>query len=398
MINASSEFIKAMLSPQKRLHIKIEIFDSNMNYVKEITRQVKSDLGTLAINGDSPIRRSFRLTLDNSLGEFIFGENNLIWIDKRLKLYVGLQTWDGNIEYIPMGLFVLSEAEDEHSLNGKPTTINAVDKAYFLTDKRGKFINEQIIQTGTKITDAIRIIASHVGETMFNFDEPVDEDGLPLKVPYELTYSGTDNRWNAIQELATLAKCTVFYDVYGYLRLKQIDLNKFENESATWEYVYGSPKEKLYAGNVRRFNDSNLYNDIVVLGGSSDTAVARYRLTVDGTKPLWTNHPYSVQKIGWNTYFHNNGNPDPLLLTEAECLWRAKYELMDKLGFTEDVQLTISPNYLHDADDTIWIEDNSNGITGNKYVIKSINIPLAPSVMTVAALRYSRVISDWNFI
>ena len=392
MINASSEFVKAMLSPQKRLHIKIEIFDSNMTYLREITQQVKSDLGTLAINGDSPIRRSFRLTLDNSLGEFIFGENNLIWIDKRIKLYAGLQTWSGNIEYVPMGLFVLTEPEDEHSLNGKPTTINAVDKAYFMTDKRGKFINEQIIQTGAKISDAIRTIASHVGETMFNFDNITDT------VPYELTYSGTDNRWNAIQELATLAKCTIFYDVDGRLRLKRINLDEFENESVTWSYIYGDPKEKLYAGNVRRFNDSNLYNDIVVLGGSSDTAVARYRLTVDETNPIWANHPYSVQKIGRNTYFHNNGSPDPLLLTDAECLWRSKFELMNKLGFTEDVQLTISPNYLHDCDDVLYLEDSKNGITGDKYVIKSINLPLSPSVMSMSITRYERVIENWDFI
>lgn len=392
MIYAVNDFIKAMLSPQKRLYIKIELYDSNYRYIKEITQQVKTDLGTLAINGDSPIRRSFKLSLDNSLGEFIFGEQNLIWIDKRLKLYIGLKTWNGNIEYIPTGVFVLTEPEDSHTLEGKPATINAVDKAYFMTDKRGKFVNEQIIQAGVKITDAIKIIASHVGETMFNFDNVTDT------VPYELTYSGDENRWNAIQELATLAKCTVFYDVYGYLRLKKIDLNKFENEPITWEYKYGDPKEKLYAGNIRTFNDSNLYNDIVVLGGSSDTATCRYRLTVDETNPLWTNHPYSVQRIGYNTFHWNNGNPDPLLSTDDECKWRAKFMLMQYLGFTEDIQLSISPNYLHDVDDVIWIEDVENGISGSKYLIKSINLPLAPSIMTIDAVRYERALENWDFI
>lgn len=392
MINASNEFVNSMLSPQKKLFIKLELFDSKMNYLQEITQQVRTDLGTLAVNEGSAIRRSFKLTLDNSLGEFIFGENNLIWIDKRIKLYIGLKTWDESIEYIPMGLFVLTEPEDSHSLDGKPTTINAVDKGYFLTDKRGKFINEQIIETGAKISDTIRIIASHVGETMFNFDNITDT------VPYELTYSGTDNRWNAIQELATLAKCTVFYDVYGYLRLKKIDLNKFESEPITWEYKYGSPKEKLYAGNVRTLNDSNLYNDIVVLGGSSDAAVSRYRLTIDETNPIWANHPYSVQKIGYSTFHWNSGNPDPLLLTDEECKFRAKFELMDKVGFIEDVQMTISPNYLHDLDDIIHLEDSENGIEGSKYVIRSLDIPLAPSTMTVGLNRYQRIIENWDFI
>ncbi|OAO83366.1 hypothetical protein [Anoxybacillus flavithermus] len=393
MLNASPNFIKAMLSKQYKVYIKIELYDSQMRYIKEITQRVNKDIGTLRIDGNSPIRRAFTLHLDNKTGEFIFGENNLIWIDKRLKLYLGLQLWKGNIEYIPLGVFVLTEPEDNHTLDGKSVTINAVDKAFFMTDKRGKFVNEQIIQTGTKITDAIKIIASHVGETMFNFDDVQDT------VPYELTYSGEDNRWDAIQELATLAKCTVFYDVYGYLRLKKIDLNYFETEPITWEYKYGDPNERLYAGNVRKFDDSNLYNDIVVLGGSGSTATSRYRLTVDETNPIWTNNPYSVQKIGYHTFFWNNGNPDPLLGgSDEECKWRAKFELMRRLGFAENVELTISPNYLHDVDDVIWIEDKENGIEGNKYLIRSITLPLAPALMTIECTKYRRVISDWNFI
>jgi hypothetical protein len=396
MLNASPNFIKTMLSKQYKIYIKIELYDSQMRYIKEITQRVNKDIGTLRIDGSSPIRRAFTLHLDNKTGEFIFGENNLIWIDKRLKLYLGLQLWNGNIEYIPLGVFVLTEPEDNHTLDGKSVTINAVDKAFFMTDKRGKFVNEQIIETGTKITDAIKIIASHVGETMFNFDDVQDI------VPYELTYSGDDNRWDAIQELATLAKCTVFYDVYGYLRLKKIDLNYFETEPVTWEYKYGDPNERLYAGNVRKFDDSNLANHIRVLGGSSQTAEVIYDLAVDENDPiyghLWRDHPYSIQKIGRYTYFHNNNNPDGLITTVDEAKWRAKFELMRRLGFGENVELTIAPNYLHDADDVIWIEDKENGIEGSKYLIRSITLPLAPALMTIECTKYRRVISDWNFI
>lgn len=392
MINASNEFVKSMLSPQKTLFIKLELFDSNMVYLREIAQQVKTDLGTLAVSRDSAIRRSFKLTLDNRLGEFVFGEKNLIWLDKKIKLYIGLKAWNESIEYVPMGVFVLTDPSDEHSLSGKPTTINAVDKGYFFTDKRGKFINEQIIEAGGKISDAIRIIASNVGETLFNFDDVTDT------VPYELTYSGTDNRWNAIQELATLAKCTVYFDVYGYLRLKKIDLGKFDNEPITWEYVYGSPKEKLYAGNVRTLNDSNLYNDIVVLGGGSETEAVRYRLTIDETIPIWKDNPYSIQKIGISTYFHNNGSADNLLISEDECKFRAKFELMDKAGFIEDVQMTISPNYLHDLDDVIYLQDAENGIEGSKYVVRSLDIPLAPSTMTVGLTRYQKLLENWDSI
>lgn len=389
MIITSNAFINSMLSPLKTLYIKIELYNSKMEYIKDITQQVGSDIGTLAINGDSPIRRSFSINLDNSKSEYLFGEDKLIWIDKRLKLYIGLQSYNQKVEYVPLGLFVLTEPVSTHSTSEMTTEINAVDKAYFLTDKRGKFINEQIIQTGTKITDAIRLIASHVGETMFNFDVVTDT------LPYELTYSGTDNRWDAIKELASIAKCTIYYDVDGYLRLKKIDLNQFETEPITWEYKLG---QREYAGSQRKFNDGNLYNDIVVLGGSSDTATSSYRLTVDETNPLWKDHPYSVQKIGYCTYFHNNGNPDPILLNEDDCKFRAKYELMNRLGFTEDVQMYATPNYLHDADDVISLEHLENGIEKDKFVIRSITMPLSPSIMTMSVVRYERVIENWNFI
>lgn len=71
---------------------------------------------------------------------------------------------------------------------------------------------------------------------------------------------------------------------------------------------------------------------------------------------------------------------------------------MDKVGFIEDVQMTISPNYLHDLDDIIHLEDSENGIDGSKYVIRSLDIPLAPSTMTVGLNRYQRIIENWDFI
>jgi hypothetical protein len=392
MISASDTFINAMQSPLTQVYIKLELYNSSYEYISEITKEVQSDLGTLNISVDSPIRRSFSLSLDNSLGEFIFGESNLIWIDKRLKLYLGLKTWKNDVEYIPLGVFVLTQPQNQHTLQKNNTTINAVDKAYFLTDNRGKFVNNVTIQTGAKITDSIRLIASEVGETMFNFDDVQDT------VPYELTYSGSDNRWKALQELATLAKCEIFYDVYGYLRLRKIDLEYFDNEPISWSYVAGDPNEKFYAGTVRQLDDTNLFNDIVVLGGSSDTATCSYRLTVDETNPIWAGHPYSVQKIGWSTFLWNNGNPDGLLTSNDDCKFRAKYELMHRLGFTEKVQLTIFPNYLHDVSDVVFLSDPINGIEGSKYIIQQINLPLAPSQMTMNVVKYNRVISDWNFI
>jgi hypothetical protein len=330
------------------------------------------------------------------MGDFIFGENNLIWINKRLKLFIGLMLPNGTVEYVPQGVFVLTEPQDNHTTEGKTATINAVDKAYFMTDNRGKFVNELTIAKGAKITDVIKIIANAVGETLYNFDN------VTTTVPYELTYSGEDNRWKALQDLAALAQCTIFYDVNGYLRLKKIDLNMFDNEPVTWNYKYGDIQEKLYAGNTRSMNDSNLANHIRVIGGSSQTKTVIYDLKVDENDSkygnLWKGNPYSIQQIGLFSYFHNSNQPDPVLSTIDDCKFRAKFELMKRLGYDEQVQISLAPNYLHDAEDVVWLQDTQNGLTGNKYLIKSINLPLAPALMTMEVTRMRKVISDWNFI
>lgn len=418
MIPASQNFINAMERPVKELYLKIEIYDSKMNFISEITKKVSAkDIGTLSVDRTRPIRRSFSFTLDNASNEFTWGEDNLIWIDKRIKIYTGLKlpkttcqmlidrnvtcndlknktcmelTADNSIEYIPQGVFILSEPTASHNKDGKKVTITGQDKAFLMTDKRGKFVNEQIIEKGAPISTAIKLIAQGAGETMFLFD---DIDAI---VPYELTYQPDDNRWKAIEELADFAKCDIYYDVNGYLRLQKYETD-IDLEPVVWTYKYGDHSERFYAGNVRKMDETDLANHIRVLGGSGQTATVIYDLVVDDNDPLWKGSPYSIQKIGRILYNHNNGQPDSLITTKDEAKWRAKYELMNRLGYAEKVELSLAPNWLHDAGDVIQIEDKEDGVTG-KYKINSFQLPLIPNMMSCECVKYRKVISDWNEI
>jgi hypothetical protein len=391
-IPSSYDFIKAMRSPIKQVFIKLEFYDSQMNYINEFSKYVSTDdIGGISVDLNRPVRRTFSFSLDNQQNIFNWGEDKLIWIDKRVKLYIGLKLPNGTIEYIPQGVFIISAPQDSHNLDGKRTFITGQDKMWLMTDKRGKFFYETKIETGTNIGVALKIIASKAGETLFNFDE------IEETVPYELTYSPNDNLYKALEELSMLAKGTIYYDVHGYLRFKKIDLNFFEEAPITWSYKFKDSNERFYAGNVRQFDESNLANHIIVLGGSGQTAVSSYELVVDENNPLWKDNPYSIQKIGRITYFHNNGSPDSLLTTNEECKWRAKYELMKRLGYTERVSLNIAPVYLHDVGDVIEIEDEQNDVKG-KYLLESFTVPINPAIMTCECIKYRKVIDDWNFI
>ena len=394
MIQASPEFIEAMKQPIKEVYIKLEFYTKDMKFIEEFTKKVsKNDIGSISVDRNRPIRRSFSLTLDNKDNEFIWGEDSLVWIDKRIKLYIGLMVADGTIHYVPQGVFLLTEPSDMHRINdGKKAIINCVDKAYLFTDRRGKIVNELTIEEGASVTTAIRLMFEAGGETLFNFDSDID-----AVVPYELTFSGTDNVWKVGEELAIFAQCDLFYDVNGYLRLKKIDLNDLWLYPPTWTYTYGDISDRFYAGNMRRFDDTILSNHIRVLGGSSQYAEVLFDLKVDENESIWENNPYRIEQIGEWTYFHNDNRPDPLITTHSEAFWRAKYELMNRLGYTEKISLQIAPNYLHDASDVIAIIDEENNVSG-RYLIESFNLPIIPDLLTIETRKERRIIDDWDFV
>jgi len=133
------------------------------------------------------------------------------------------------------------------------------------------------------------------------------------------------------------------------------------------------------------------------VGGSSQYAEVLFDLKVDENNPLWENSPYRIEQIGEWTYFHNDNRPDPLITTHSEAFWRAKYELMNRLGYTEKNSIQITPNYLHDASDVIEIVDDENNVNG-RYLIESFNLPIVPDLLTVETRKERRIIDDWDFI
>lgn len=272
MLKINQDIIDALKNPHKETYIKLEFYNSNMDYISEITKPVlRNEFSKLVCDEDRTVRKNFSYALPNTDLNYIWGEDNLVWLDKRCILYLGIKLNNGEIGWIKQGVFVLTEPQTIHTLDGIKTTLNAQDKSYLLTDKRGKFTNQLTIERGTVVTDAIKIIAIGGGETLFNFENDID-----VYMPYEQVFDSTMNRWDAIKDLADIAKCDVFYDADGYLTLKKKNVD-FEEDSHVWKYTIG---DGFYTGNVRSLDESELANHIIVLGGSSQTAECKYELKV----------------------------------------------------------------------------------------------------------------------
>lgn len=324
MIPCSQDFLNALNSPMKQLFLKIEFYDQNMNLLVTFDENVskyqnfrggtapnhfsnygtmrnmsQKRLGAISVDYTRAIRRSFSFGMDNSTNNFDWGPDSVVWLSNRAKIFFGLQIANGTIEYIPQGVFVVTAPTDAHNpKDGKNVYINGQDKAYLMSGTIGKFVNETTIESGTALTTAIMSIAQSAGETMFNFDP------VTYTLTNAVTYQGTDSKWTAITDLAALAECIVFYDVNGYLRLQQVVTN-FQQEPSVWSYVYGSPTELFYAGNVRALDDKKLANHIRVIGGSSTTPEILYDLIVDETVP-YTLSQTIADLVQWQAGTFNN--------------------------------------------------------------------------------------------
>ena len=360
MINASDSFKEAMNNSIAEVYWKFELLDKNLNVLDTITTDVSyDDIGDISVDSTRDIHRQVTIQLNNHSGKFVWNENALIWIDlKRVKIYVGLQTPNG-IEYVCLGVFILSSPENNSSPTENSTTIVGSDLWYLLTDNFGKYTNittydafekdkddnilydddnQPIYKTekdkdgktiynsdGTpklyKITNYIKSILENVGITKYIIDD------CDSYLTTELTYQIGDNRGQAIKDL--VAKCyseldnyfyEAYFDVNGYFRFQKYMKPTEIAPVATYKIEDGT----AYAGSTRSLDDSSLFNDIIVVGGSGDTAEFRTQLTVD--EDAYETHQYGDSvKAEFNKGTHNN--------TEATAL--------GKLGLREDKEWVI---------------------------------------------------------
>ncbi|PWK07493.1 hypothetical protein [Tumebacillus permanentifrigoris] len=375
MIAGSQSFIDAMIAPIARVHARVDLLDKQERFLKRLDGSVKE----LNFSADSKrdVRSEFSLTLINN-GDFTWSVGGEIWIDKRIKLWIGLETPTGAISYVPRGVFLLEEAVVDSK--SQEAYFAGGDKwKLFDGSNRGKFTDTTTILKNVPIFQAIMDQAQTGGETNFAFEN------CATLVPYDLPYQMTDARGKAMKDLAAAAVYDLFYDFNGFLRFRPL-LQDVSTVASCW--TYDTSQFTLYAGARKSFDSANLYNKVVVVGGSSQTAtVSAVAVNND------PNNPISTVNIGERIFHYNNGSPEPLIVDVPHAQYRADYELGEHSKLPEKHEFECWPNYLHEPGDVITIIDSDTG-TSDKFELVRFSIGLRPDgggLMTGEATRVRKV-------
>ncbi len=203
-MGASKEFLQSMVSHfQKSLYLKIELLEYKKDvddFVTIDTQYIQKKLlpdgisninGNISINTEQDVRTILDLEITNHTGVNNWGanftslENFKWWLDKRLKLFLGLKI-DGTdeIEYIQMGYFIITYFETLHTLSEFPVTrIQCSSKESLFATRRGKFVTDLTIEKGSVMIDSIKSILLVMGEKEKNIyiDPDIASNSIKLE-------------------------------------------------------------------------------------------------------------------------------------------------------------------------------------------------------------------------
>jgi hypothetical protein len=360
MISCTQTLIDKLKSGKFETTCKVEILDSNENLIEEIT---SSNIdGNISVDKDRDIRRNFTLTLDNYNNKFTPGVNNLIWLDKKFRIYIGVKTAVNTWEYIPQGIFIFNSPKAISKPSVRQVVLNGTDK---MAGWR-KITTVLTIEAGVNIATAIMAVLNGV-ESNFNFDNCTEV------TPYSMTYQPGTEVKKIVKEMADFITWDVSYNVYGELRFKPHPSN-IDQVASVW--TYQAEDYTLYAGSEKTIDDSELYNHIFVIGASSKSATVSAE-----AKDEDPNSPTSIPVIGDRLYVYNNGTADSLITTFELAQARADYELRKRMQYIEKQQIDMVSNFLHEEGDVITLIDPHTE-TDDKYELLNFNIPLRVGMTT----------------
>ena len=408
-----------------RYLIKIELLTYGETTLGEITKDLNVDVqGQISINYKQLTRRSCSLTVANVERKYLPSPDNMIWYNRKFKLWIGIMDDHNDIYWFSQGVFFTVSA----TANAHTVSIEGVDKGGALdgTLKTNLAEVQYILKSGSTMTDIVRDVLSlnmGAGATMSNSvayagaSMPID----PIPPLIDLTYNeqrikadisvdANNHLGKLLTDMADNYGADIYYDTNGYLRMSaQADVflnDGYKYMGHQWDFVNLSAgfADPNYQYSFDGCNCVTVYtslsSDVQALINAQEEAKQpeneseNLTSTID-TKPVenvtytaYNVNPMSPLRVGAvGLRRMENIEVDYIDTTETDMLDRCKqYAIMllhrqSLIGMNLTFKCPIIPHL--DVNKTIGITDVYQNIEAQTFVVQSITIPLAAGSMEV---------------
>lgn len=371
MYPASAAF-KSAVSTDHVVIAKAEVWNQDQKLTT-----LNIDKGSVKVDAKSTIRRtcSVHLVTDRTADNLVpdTGFDTLTPFGNELRLYRGVRYSDGTEEYVPLGVFIMTDIDITDSNEGVEIDIQGEDRS--LKVSRNKWLEPYQVTNGS-LEDAIEdILRDRFDDIQTNFPT--------TNVSINQVLLGAENEndpWKDAVELCELVGFDLFFDANGIATMRQFP--NLDGSVVVASYREGDNNKII---SIRRnISSKETYNGVIyTLEGSEVTTPVRVQAWDEDT----TSPTYRFGVFGEAPTFVTSN----LLATEAQAL-SAAYALLNRyIGAQESISWNSIVDPTLDANDVVYIR-NVGAKVDRVVIIDSIDIPLSPEEEMTADARVVRVV------
>jgi hypothetical protein len=409
--------IKLQTETTRKLFVKIEVLDTKNNVINEISGSAVG--GNYNIDSASAVRRTCSIQFNLEKGNLPNSNDSDFWINKRFKLYIGLERFDnGEIYWFKKGTYAIQDPSIDISISDKTISINGLDKmALHNGDISGQLeyaIIQDVVNEDNEnvfVEDAVWALMKDGGEKNLLVSK------TNLALPYKIESAIGDTRWDILNKYVELFyNYQAYYDLDGYFNFNtkpayqsgssQNDISEdiqnniaidFSEDTERYNNVsLSSIPHNLIISIKRNIAYSNIKNKIIVYGGTHDDGYQpSYEIVINDKN--YPNSPYTIEKLEevnadgsiiYRTYvvqddvYVDSGDGGVLLMDNAVCNFTyAKGALIFSPTSLDDYNIIISADTEEKgiSYDVIWDDITYSKLTpkqyyGNTYYVGNVYI------------------------
>ena len=184
---------------------------------------------------------------------------------------------------------------------------------------------------------------------------------------YRISKSPNESLGSLLIELAEMLGCDIYYDENGYLNVRSgIEDIANVNKPILWSY---STDEMEYLSSQTTYEFDKVKNRVIIIGANTSGQMV-YEGIAENTNPQ---SPTRISLIGTRNIYYEDSN----IYSQELAQQRAEYEL-NKISILQQTINIQSIYMIHlDVNNCIKLTDSYYGLEETRFVIQSINIPLA---------------------
>jgi hypothetical protein len=371
---SSSAAFKAAVRADHTVIAKAEVWASDQKL-----QEIEISDGSVSVDSGSAVRRTCEITLvTNREVNNLVPDNDfdlLTPFGNELRLYRGVQYLDGTQEYVPLGVFVITQVAISDTNDGVIIKLEGEDRSIRIS--RAKWTEPYQMSSGSLESSLTDLLKNRYPDAELAF--PATNVSVNKVV---LGSENSNDPWKDAVEIAELVGYDLYFDQNGVVQMQQFPTLDGSVVVALYSEGDGTTVTSLdrtistketFNGVIYTIEGSEVVTPIRIEVWDEDTTSPTYRYGVFGEVP---------------TFIETN-----LLATEDEAIRAATGLLNTYIGKQEVVTWKSLVDPSLDVQDVVYVKSNGAKID-RLVIIDSLDIPLKPESPMSANARTVRVVSS----